>query len=142
MITTQMRQQLKALLIRHEGLRQHPYKDTTGHWTIGIGRNLTDRGLLPSEIDLMFINDTDYFYYKLNQKFDWFANLNDARKIALVDLCFAGFSTFCTFEKMIDALEKGDFDTAADEIVDSLYAKQVGYRAKELAKIIRTGELI
>lgn len=142
MIQPQMRQQLKALLIKHEGLRDRLYKDTKGNWTIGIGRNLSDRNLLPSEIDLMFNNDVDYFYSKLNQKFPWFSKLNDARKIALVDLCFAGFSTFCTFKKMIAAFEKFDFNKAADEIIDSLYAKQVGDRELDLAKIIRTGEMI
>ena len=35
---------LRALLRHHEGLRLKPYADTTGHWTIGVGRNLEAEG--------------------------------------------------------------------------------------------------
>lgn len=47
----------KALIEHHEGRRAHPYTDTTGNLTIGVGRNLSDRGLSADEIDLLFAND-------------------------------------------------------------------------------------
>ena len=41
----------------HEGRRTHPYRDTAGCLTIGVGRNLTARGLAADEIDLLRDND-------------------------------------------------------------------------------------
>ncbi len=48
---------LVRLLTRHEGRRAFPYTDTAGRLTIGVGRNLTDRGLADDEIDLLLAND-------------------------------------------------------------------------------------
>ena len=42
-------------LIKHEGLRLEVYKDSLGIDTIGIGRNLEDRGITPAELEWMDI---------------------------------------------------------------------------------------
>ena len=42
---------LHALLEGHEGRRAFPYRDSVGKLTIGVGRNLSDRGLSEGEID-------------------------------------------------------------------------------------------
>lgn len=38
------------------------------------------------------------------------------------------------------ALEEHDYDTAATEMLDSNWAKQVGSRAEEVTQMIKTGE--
>jgi lysozyme len=38
-------------LIEHEGMVLHVYKDSLGIDTIGIGRNLEDRGITKDELD-------------------------------------------------------------------------------------------
>ena len=38
-------------LIKHEGLKLQVYQDTLGIDTIGIGRNLEDRGITKQELD-------------------------------------------------------------------------------------------
>lgn len=134
-----MKAQLRHLLIKHEGYESHPYKDSMGHITIGIGRNLDSRGVLPTEIDMMCDHDMQYFYDQLDSHFKWFAQLNDARQIALIDMCFMGFKKFLSFKKMIAYLEAHDYDNAAIELLDSVYAKQVGNRAIDLASIIKLG---
>lgn len=48
---------LKDMLIRHEGLKLKPYRDTVGKLTIGAGRNLNDLGI--SEREAMFLLDND-----------------------------------------------------------------------------------
>ena len=40
----------------HEGVEHMPYKDTVGKLTIGVGRNLDDRGLSDDEIDYILSN--------------------------------------------------------------------------------------
>lgn len=141
MMTLTMRDKLHTLLIKHEGCRNYPYIDTVGKTTIGIGRNLSDRGILPDEITLMFNNDVDYFYEKLNKTFPWFAKLNEDRQIALIDMCFMGFQKFLTFSKMIECLAKGDMKGAATQIINSKYDKEVGKRADDIAEIVSTGVL-
>ena len=48
---------LKAQLTRHEGLRLKPYRDTLGHLTIGVGRNLSEVGI--SEAEAIALLDAD-----------------------------------------------------------------------------------
>ena len=47
------RDDLIQKLITHEGLRLDVYQDTLGINTIGIGRNLDDRGITQDELDWM-----------------------------------------------------------------------------------------
>ncbi len=44
-----MTNRLRQMLIRHEGLRRKPYRDTVGKLTIGAGRNLDDVGITREE---------------------------------------------------------------------------------------------
>ena len=41
----------------HEGVRNQVYKDHLGIETIGVGRNLRDRGLSDEEVDYLLSND-------------------------------------------------------------------------------------
>jgi hypothetical protein len=41
---------------------------------------------------------------------------------------------------MILALQRKDWDLAADEMMDSKWYRQVGYRGIELVKLMRKGE--
>jgi lysozyme len=140
-MTPDMKSKLRHLLIQHERYKQLPYTDSVGKITIGIGRNLTDRGVLPTEIDMMLDHDVDYFYNFLTTRFIWFQHLNENRQLALIDMCFMGTGHFMEFEKMIAALETGDYEKAADEILNSEYDKQVGQRAIDISNIIRSGAL-
>ena len=49
-------------LIQHEGLVLQVYQDTLGIDTIGIGRNLKDRGITDEELEDMGISDMDHIY--------------------------------------------------------------------------------
>ena len=44
------------------------------------------------------------------------------------------------FVKALEAMSREQFDIAADEFMDSRWAKQVGNRAVEVTEMIRTGE--
>jgi lysozyme len=136
-----MKSKLRKLLIKHEGYRTRIYTDTQGKITVGIGRNVSDRDFLPTEIDMMFDHDVDYFFNFLTSKYSWFPTLTEARQIALVDMCFMGTRAFMTFQKMIESLENEDYVRAAQELLDSKYEMQVGNRANDIAHIINTGIL-
>ena len=51
------KEKLMEKLVAHEGLRLQVYKDTLGIDTIGIGRNLQDRGISKEELDELDIED-------------------------------------------------------------------------------------
>jgi len=129
------------LLVRHEGLRLKPYRDTVGKLTIGIGRNLDDVGISESEARLMLRNDLSQIHEELAH-LSWFVALDAVRQMALIDMGFnLGLSRLRKFRKMIAAIESGDWLQAAAEMLDSRWARQVGSRADELAYMVQTGDV-
>ena len=133
---------LAEQLKKHEGLRLKPYTDTVGKLTLGIGRNLEDKGITEQEALFMLNNDVDYFYSKLCQSIGWMKKLDDARQNVLVNMAFnLGIAGLMTFKKMLLACEHGNFKIAATEMLNSKWAEQVGYRANELAEQMRTGQI-
>lgn len=134
---TKLAEQLK----KHEGLKFKPYTDTVGKLTLGVGRNLIDKGITEQEALFMLNNDVDYFYSKLCQRINWMKTLDDARQNVLVNMAFnLGIAGLMSFKKMLLACEHGNFKIAATEMLNSKWAKQVGNRAVELSEQMRTGE--
>lgn len=141
-MTPEAKQKLKNLLLNHESYRKFVYTDTTNHLTIGIGRNLSDRGISQSEALYLLDEDITYFTEKLRRYVSFFVALSDNRQIALIDMCFnLGIQGFLGFKSMLFALSKHDYDKAASEILDSKAAHQCPDRYLKLADIIRTDEI-
>ena len=116
---------------------------SAGYETIGVGRNIsaTGLGLDPDEIDFLLMNDITRVRQELNRVFKWFDGLDAARKDAMIDIAFnLGLTVLCKFEKSLAYMESGDYMLAADEFLNSNWAKQVGNRAIEVTDMIRTGE--
>ena len=135
-----MTSDLERMLIRHEGKRNLPYECSAGKITIGVGRNLEDMPLTEDEIMYLLRNDIARCEKELNQ-YPWFRMMDDARRDACINLVFnLGLTRFRQFKRMIKGFEDRDYERAADELLDSRYALQVGKRAQELAEIIRTGK--
>lgn len=133
---------LKNVIIRHEGNKLFPYADTTGHMTIGIGRNLTVRGLYPNEPEMLLDNDLNYFIPKLKETIPFFKSLDSVRQIVLVDMCFnLGLKGLLEFKKMLEAIKRRDWTCAAKEILESKAAIQASNRYQNLAHMMQTGEL-
>lgn len=123
---------------KHEGLRLKPYKCPAGKLSIGYGRNLEDCGITEEEAEELLINDLDKAEEDLRRNFAWAENIDRRKFYALVELVFnMGITRFKGFKKMLGACEKGEWSKASDELLDSLYAKQVGKRAKTLANILK-----
>jgi lysozyme len=130
---------LREQLIRHEGLRLKPYRDTVGKLTIGVGRNLDDVGLTKAEAMAMLDRDIDVVRDELRQ-FDWYKDQNNVRKDVLANMAFnMGTPTVLKFKGMISGLEAGDYQRAALEMLDSKWARQVGKRATELQMLMVKG---
>lgn len=135
------RDALIAQLIRHEGLKPKPYTDTVGKKTIGIGRNLDNVGISKDEAIYLCGNDITHAE-QIATQYDWYAKLNEARQNVVLNMIFnLGQTRFGGFLNMIGAIAKGDYDVAANHMMSSKWAAQVGKRAEELATQMRTGEL-
>ena len=131
---------LKNLLIKHEGIKLNPYYCTAGKFTIGIGRNLTDKGISNDEALYLLENDIVEFAKDLNNIFPNFYTFSDNRQMALIDMIFnLGRSRFCGFKKMIEAIKNNDFEEAGRHSFDSKWAAQVGNRAVEIADMLKSG---
>lgn len=128
-------------LRRDEGLRLKPYTDTAGKLTIGIGRNLSDRGITEEEADMMLLTDLRHVVNDLNRALPWWVSLNEVRQEALANMLFnLGLPRLLTFKKLLAALEAGQWARAAAEALDSRWAQQVGARAVRIAEMFQTGK--
>lgn len=132
------RTRLRAQLLKHEGLRLHPYTDTVGKLTIGVGRNLIDRGISEDEAMAMLDSDITAVWQEVNMAIGCFGSLDENRQHVLLNMAFnLGVPRLLKFKKFLAACEAHKWDVAADEMLDSAWAKQVGKRAQELAIIMR-----
>lgn len=128
---------VSSLIKKHEGLRLKPYRCSTGKLTVGYGRNLDDAGINLAEAEMMLENDIRRTTLEL-MTFSWYSSLDAVRRAALVDMLYnLGLPSFMGFEKMLAALDVGDYVGAAVQMLDSKWATQVGSRATELADMVR-----
>ena len=137
-----MQAQYKQMTKTFEGLRLKPYRCTAGKLTIGYGRNLDDVGISQAEADMMFERDFALAEsearrlckaYNINAE-----DLIEQRFYVLTDMIFnMGYDRLSKFKKMLTALSKGEYDTAANEMLDSAWSTQVGNRAAQLAALMR-----
>lgn len=131
---------LKAELKRDEGVRSKPYVDTVGKITIGVGRNLTDKGLSATEIDLLLESDIDQAARDVHAIYPEWEALSEQRQRVLVNMAFnLGRARLAQFMGMLSALRAMDYEKAAEEMMDSRWAKQVGERAQRLQLMMREG---
>jgi lysozyme len=134
---------LEDQLIDHEGLELKPYRCTAEKLTIGVGRNIEDRGITEDEARYLLKNDIKIVEDELLEKKPVVAGLDSVRQRVLVDMGFnLGIPTLLKFQNMWAAIEEEDFQTAADEAMDSRWAKQVGRRAERLCQAMATGEWV
>jgi lysozyme len=132
---------LVDLLKRDEGVRLFPYRDTTGHSTIGVGRNLDANGLSMDEVEYLLANDIRKCEEEA-RKYPWYCELNDARQAVVVSMIFnLGPKGFAGFKNTIADIAAGNYESAASRMLQSKWATQVHNRAIRLAAAMRTGVL-
>ena len=131
---------LRELLIKHEGLRLKPYRDTVGKLTLGVGRNIEDIGITHDEAMMLLTNDIVRVTSEVEKTFGWFKSLDVVRQDAIHDMNFnVGLTRLQGFKKMLEALRVQNYSVAAKEALDSKWATQVGPRAKDIAIMLEKG---
>ena len=136
---------------RHEGLRLASYVDSEGVWTIGYGHNLESHGL-PKQYQPYVVIDRDTAERWLRQdimearreaeQFAAYHALDTrARRDVFIELVFnMGAGTLAQFKKALTAMEAGDWQQAAAELLDSKWRRQVKGRALTLATLMEVGK--
>ena len=136
-----MMTKLRAMLRLHEDERLKPYRCTAGKLTIGVGRNLDDVGITREESDFLLSNDIKRVEAELDATFPWAKSLDEVRRAVMLDMLFnLGLGRYRGFRKHLAALQRGDFQAAATEMIDSLWYRQVKSRGVRLVNMIRTGQ--
>ena len=132
---------LQDQLVRDEGLRLKPYKDSVGKLTIGIGRNLDDVGISKDEAMVLLSNDILAATKSLETAFPWTMALDEVRLAALINMTFnMGIGGLAKFKNFLAACQQGNWTEARNQMLDSIWAEQVGARAQRLAIQVETGE--
>jgi lysozyme len=132
---------ITEILERDEGFRSKPYRCTAGKLTIGIGRNIEDRGITREEAQFLLNNDIKLSVAELRVKLPWFDRLDVVRQDILINMHFnLGWQRLSQFRNTLKAVEEGRYNDAADGMLESLWARQVGARAARLAESMKTGE--
>ena len=139
---TNVENRIKAQLVRHEGIRLKPYRCTAGKLTIGIGRNLDDCGISQKEAYAMLERDIlDCEQRLIDEIPEIYNNLDEVRQSVLLNMCFnLGIKGLMGFKTTLSFIAAGDWERAANNMLASKWAKQVGRRAIELAEMMRKGQ--
>lgn len=147
-------------LKRDEGFRSEVYVDTTGHDTIGYGtklplndlessclpegQDIREDGVNKEQAECMLKKELRQKARDTRREFEhiW-DELNQPRKDVLINMAYnLGVYGLTRFKKMIGALERGDYEAAADEMLDSQWHDQTKRRAERLARQMRMGTRI
>ena len=154
----EFRRRCTQLLAKHEGREKHVYFDTLKIPSIAIGFNLRRGGarqalasvgadydqvlagtqdLTDAQIDSLFNRDLDTALAAAQRQVPNFADLHVNARLVVVDMMFMGEAAFAGFKNMIAALKNLDYNTAADEMVNSNWYKQVKNRGVEDVALMR-----
>lgn len=138
----EQREAMIAQLRLHEGERLFPYKCTAGRLTIGVGRNLDDRGITAEESAYLLGNDIDDYWERLEIELPWVHDLDPVRQRVLLDMAFnLGIGGLLGFKMTLAAIRGKEYERAAAMMLQSRWATQVGQRAKRLSRMMFTGEV-
>jgi len=124
-----------------EGFRQFPYRDTQGVLTIGYGFNLQSDGLSQAEAAAVLELRVNRRYLELLTALPWVRELDQPRQAVLLNMAYnLGVAGLQQFKCMLLAVQAQDYGPAADDMLLSRWAEQVGARAWRLALQMLTCE--
>ena len=121
----------------HEGFKAKPYQDSLGVWTIGHGLTWISeeesteiaKGRLAANLK------------HIEKLWPWLEDHPQVITEVIVEMTYQmGVAGVGGFKNMLSAIQAGDYTKAAQEGINSRWAKQTPSRANELMNIVRTAE--
>lgn len=158
---------LKQELIRDEGMKLRPYKDSLGIFSVAVGRNLEDKGLTRNELSslginvnlnkeqvisvllergltkqeclMLLSNDIDDAWEDLTTALPWIEQKPEVVQRVLTNMCFnVGLSRLLDFKKTLAHIKANRYLEASQEMLNSRWANQVGARSLRLSNLIKS----
>ena len=135
-------------LRRDEGVEYSPYLDTVGVQTIGVGHNMKAKPLpagwtfplSDAQVDQLLAEDLHEVFDGLDKNIPWWRNLSYERQRVLANMAFnLGIKGLMGFKNTLARIEDGHYQAAADNMMLSKWASQVGDRAKRLYALMVMG---
>jgi len=123
---------------KHEGFVEHVYDDSLGIPTIGYGFAIKDLVLDEDIAEEILIRKLERLKRNANSRFRWLEDMPVVVQEVILNMCYQlGVTGVSKFRKAISAFQEGEWHEAADEMLDSLWARQTPNRATELSNIVR-----
>ena len=140
-----LREQLKI----DEGVKYEIYKDHLGYPTFGIGHLITEDDpehgepdgteISEDRVNEVFESDVAKFVSEAKILFSDLDELPDVAQQVIVNMAFnMGRPRLSKFKNFIAGVNDRDWVRAAEEMMDSRWANQVGARATRLRNLILT----
>ena len=131
---------LEREVANDEGFMRIPYRCTSGKLSIGYGTNIQD-GITKEEALLLLRCRLGKVVAALESRLSFWPKLPDDRRRVLANMGYQlGIGGLMGFRRMLAALERGDYEAAAREMLDSKWAKRdTPGRAGRLAKVMVRG---
>lgn len=128
-------------LKRDEGFVPHVYNDHLGYATLGFGFLVDERrgGGIPMPIAQEWLKyEIRHRRQQLTLRWpDFLSQPSDVQR-GLLNMAYQlGIDGLLAFRKMLEALEQGDRNRAADEALRSRWASQTPERAERVSALIR-----
>lgn len=133
-------QELVKSIKEHEGFRAAAYVDTTGHLTIGYGQVVAELEVTEQEAEKWLLAGIEKRTKELETFLSFRAVKDQVRQDVLVEMAYnLGVGGLMKFKNMWASIKAKDWDAAGEHMLDSLWASQVGYRAKTLSRRMKQG---
>jgi lysozyme len=148
------KEELRKELIRDEGKRLTPYRDSLGYWTVGVGHLLEGKelvalvdpesGIVRRKITekqclTLLDNDIAVAESRLTEIFPEWETLDEVRKRALLNLSFNLGKKLAKFTRFLGSVRRNEWEKAANSLKASLWYKQVKLRGPRIVHMIGTG---
>ena len=135
---------LKEMIVKHEGHEPRVYKCSNGFDTIGYGFAIKDLFFDKETSDFVLDKKIRGILGGINADEDdldtWFWDKPQAIREVLINMIYQiGFSGVRKFKKTIRYIKEDNFSLAAEEMLDSKWARSDSpNRAKELSDIVKS----
>ncbi|MFU9135707.1 glycoside hydrolase family protein [Erwinia tasmaniensis] len=144
--------QIVPILKYEEGYRDEPFIDSLGYPTVGCGIKIGPKGAsltsyifkVPRQVGELWMQTlVEGKIFAMQQRpllISALNQCNDARSDILYSMAYQmGVEGLSGFSNTLAAIARGDFTSAADGMLNSLWARQTPARAKRHADVMRSG---
>lgn len=124
-----------AQIVADEGYVPTPYKDSLGYWTVGFGHLIKPgepiKTMTPHDAVAQLRKDYTEAQRNVERNYPW---VDGEAKLVLINMSYQlGAARLAKFTKTLEHMRLAEYDLAAGEMLNSVWAQQTPSRAARLA---------